>query len=281
VIVTHLLQKELHLVLNTFNIEIDIAKSAIRTKITFINHASLLIQIGNTNIITDPIYARSIGWIAPRMQKAGIPFEDLPQIDIILISHNDYDHLNTNTLRKLRRQHQSHIIVPLGDAKYAYDAGFTSVIEMNEWDTQEYGQLRITCVPAKHKSNRALFQRDKRLCCGYVIESPLNTIYFAGDTGYGTHFKEISSRFSINAALLPISAYKPHNWFKDIHLNSLTAIQAFIDLKSDMLIPMHWGTFKISDEPLQEPPLLLQEEAKRIGISDKIRILKNGDAVQL
>ena len=266
---------------NTSNIKIDIKKSAMHTKITLINHASLLIQIGDTNIITDPIYARSIGWIAPRMQKAGIPFEGLPQIDIILISHNDYDHLNTRTLRKLRKRYQSSVIVPLGDAKYAYDAGFTSVIEMNEWDTHDYGQLRITCVPAKHKGNRAPFQRDKRLCCGYVIEGQHNTIYFAGDTGYSVHFKEISSRFSINAALLPIGAYKPHNWFKDIHLNPVTAIQAFIDLKADMLIPMHWGTFKISDEPLQEPPLLLQEEAKRIGISDKIRILKNGDAVQL
>jgi len=103
-------------------------------KITFLNHASLLIQNGNTNIITDPIYARSIGCIAPRMQKVGIPFKDLPQIDIILISHNDYDHLNIRTLRKLSRRHQSDIIVPQGDAKYAYDAGFTSVIEMNEWD---------------------------------------------------------------------------------------------------------------------------------------------------
>ncbi len=271
----------LHFVLNAFNIKTDIKKIAMSTKITLINHATLLIQIGDTNIITDPIYACSIGWIAPRMQKVGIPFKDLPQIDIILISHNDYDHLNTRTLRKLRRQHQSQIIVPLGDAKYAYDAGFTSVIEMKEWETHDHDQLRITCVPAKHKGNRTPFQRNKRLCCGYVIESPHNTIYFAGDTGYSTHFKEISSRFLISAALLPIGAYKPHNWFKDIHLNPQTAIQAFMDLKADMLIPMHWGTFKISDEPLQEPPLLLQEEAKRIGISDKIRILKNGDVVQL
>ena len=165
--------------------------------------------------------------------------------------------------------------------KYAEDAGFTSVIEMKEWDVYEDDQLRITCVPAKHKSNRTLFQRDKRLCCGYIIESPGNIIYFAGDTGHGYHFKEISSRFNITTALLPIGAYKPENWFKEIHLNPTTAIQAFIDLKAEMFIPMHWGTFKISDEPLQEPPLLLQEEAKRRGIPDKIRILKNGDVVHL
>ena len=118
------------------------------TKITLINHASLLIQIGDTNIITDPTYARSVGWIAPRMQKAGIPFKDLPQIDTILISHNDYDHLNTRTLRKLRRRHLSLIIVPLGDAKYAVDAGFTPVIEMNEWDTQRVGKL-MRCFKGK------------------------------------------------------------------------------------------------------------------------------------
>jgi L-ascorbate metabolism protein UlaG (beta-lactamase superfamily) len=248
-------------------------------KITLINHASLLLQIGNKNIITDPTYARSVGLVAPRMQKAGIPFNDLPQIDCILISHNDYDHLNTRTLRRLRKRQQSHIIVPLGDAKYARDAGFTSVTEMKEWNSYEDEHLRITCVPAKHKSNRTLFQRDKRLCCGYVIESPCNTIYFAGDTGYGTHFKEISTRFTITVALLPIGAYKPQSWFKETHLNPFTALQAFIDLKAKMFVPMHWGTFKISDEPLQEPPLLLQEEAKRLGISDKIHILKNGDAV--
>ena len=251
------------------------------TRITFINHASLLIQFDNINIITDPIYSRSIGWIAPRMQSAGIPFDDLPQIDFIIISHNDYDHLNIRTLRNLRRRYQSTIIVPLGDTKYAVKAGFTKVFEMNLWDTVEQNTTKITCVPAKHKSNRAPLQRIKQLCCGYVIENNGHSVYFAGDTGYGGHFKEISSRFSINAAILPIGAYKPHNWFKEIHLNPNTAIQAFLDLKADVLIPMHWGTFKISDEPLREPPILLLEEAKKAGIQDKVRILQNGEFVEL
>lgn len=252
-----------------------------RTRITFINHASVLIQIDDMNIITDPIYARSVGWIVPRMQKPGIPFDNLPRIDQILISHNDYDHLNMQTLRRLCRTHQSNVLVPNGDAKYARKAGFYHVHEMNLWETFECNHAQITCVPAKHKSNRRPLQCKKQLCCGYVIESANPTIYFAGDTGYGEHFKEISSRFSLRIAILPIGAYKPHNWFKEIHLDPRTAIQAFIDLKADILIPMHWGTFKISDEPLREPPLLLLEEAKRIGITDKVRVLENGGIAEL
>jgi L-ascorbate metabolism protein UlaG (beta-lactamase superfamily) len=249
--------------------------------ITYINHATVLISIDGVNILTDPIYNRSIGFIAPRMQKSGIPFDDLPPIDYILISHNDYDHLSMKTLRRLYRRNASGIFVPSGDAKYARKAGFTSVVEMNLWQKYECDGLRITCVPAKHKSNRKPFQRYKHLCCGYVIEKNGKVIYFAGDTGYGGHFADISSRFSIDAALLPIGAYKPHNWFKEIHLNPESAIKAFIDLRAEVLIPIHWGTFKISDEPLDEPPVLLLEEANRHGIAQKIRVLKNGEMVDI
>jgi L-ascorbate metabolism protein UlaG (beta-lactamase superfamily) len=154
-------------------------------------------------------------------------------------------------------------------------------MEMNLWQTFETDNLRITCVPAKHKSNRMSLQRIKHLCCGYVIEKNDRAIYFAGDTGYGEHFGEISSRFSISAALLPIGAYKPHDWFKDIHLDPQTAVKAFIDLKAEILIPIHWGTFKISDEPLDEPPVLLLEEANRQGVAQKIRVLKNGGMVEI
>jgi L-ascorbate metabolism protein UlaG (beta-lactamase superfamily) len=251
------------------------------TIITLINHATVLIQVDDVNIITDPIYSRSVGWIAPRMQKPGIPFDDLPRIDYILISHNDYDHLNIRTLRRLCRRNQSMVFVPFGNAKYARKAGFSSVVEMNLWQTFECDHVRITSVPAKHKSNRMPLQRIKQLCCGYVIEKNDSVLYFAGDTGYGEHFKDISSRFSIKAALLPIGAYKPHKWFREIHLNPQTAIKAFLDLKAEVLIPIHWGTFKISDEPLKEPPVLLLEEATRCGVTEKICVLKNGGRVHM
>lgn len=251
------------------------------TTITFINHASVLIRIDDVNIITDPIYSRSVGWIAPRMQKPGISFDELPRIDFILISHNDYDHLSMRTLRRLRKRNQSTVLVPFGDAKYARKVGYTSVVEMNVWQSFACNDLQITCVPAKHKENRLPYQRIKQLCCGYVIEKNDRVIYFAGDTGYGDHFKEISSRHSIHTALLPIGAYKPYDWFREIHLNPKTAIKAFLDLHAEVLIPIHWGTFKLSDEPLDEPPVLLLEEASRFGVANKIRILNNGGSVEL
>lgn len=249
------------------------------TSITFINHATVLIQLDGVNILTDPTYNRSVGFIAPRMQKPGIPIDELPPIHLILISHNDYDHLSIRTLRKLRRRLQCPVILPVGDGRFIIKAGFEEVIEMGWWESKNVGGITVHAVPAKHKSNRAPFQRNKQLCSGYVMERHGAGIYFAGDTAYGEHFKQIASRHSIRVALLPIGAYKPHDWFREIHLNPHTAMQAFIDLKADLLVPIHWGTFKISDEPLREPPILLMEEAKKFGVGDKVRVLKNGDTV--
>ena len=251
------------------------------SRITFINHATALIQIGDVNILTDPTYNRSVGFIAPRLQKPGIPFDRLPRIDLILISHNDYDHLSLRTLRRLRRRQQSKVCVPLGDKKHVLKTGLTDILEMHWWDSCEIEGTKVWCVPAKHKSHRALFQRNKKLCCGYVVERNGTAIYFAGDTGYGEHFEEIGGKFKLDAALLPIGAYKPHDWFREIHLNPQTAIKAFLDLKAKLLIPIHWGTFKISDEPVREPPSLLAKEAGRLGVIDRVRILENGESVEM
>jgi len=251
------------------------------SSLTYINHATVLIRLGNVTVLTDPTYASSVGIVAPRMQKPGIPFDELPPIDVILISHNDYDHLHLRTLRRLRRRNQSTVLLPSGDGKYARRAGFTRTVEMEWWDVHREGETCITCVPAKHKSNRHPLQRSKRLCAGYVVERNGVSVYFAGDTGYGGHFSEIGGRFSLTAALLPIGAYKPHNWFRETHLNPQTAIKAFIDLGATMLVPVHWGTFKISDEPLREPPVLLLQEAQRAGVSDRVRVLQNGGKMEL
>jgi L-ascorbate metabolism protein UlaG (beta-lactamase superfamily) len=253
----------------------------VNSTITFINHATVLIQIDGVNILTDPTYSRSVGFIAPRLQKPGIPFDLLPPIDLILISHNDYDHLSIRTLRRLRRQHRSKVFVPIGDEKHVRKAGMTDIQEMHWWESCDASGVKVSCVPAKHKSHRMLFQRNKQLCCGYVVERNGVAVYFAGDTGYGEHFHEIGGKFKLNAALLPIGAYKPHEWFREIHLNPQTAMRAFLDLKADLLIPIHWGTFKISDEPVREPPELLLQEAERLGVADRLRILENGGSVKI
>jgi L-ascorbate metabolism protein UlaG (beta-lactamase superfamily) len=249
-------------------------------KITLINHATLLVQIDGVNVLTDPIYSRTVSFAFPRRQKPGIPFDKLPSIDTILVSHSDYDHLNLKTLRMLRRKGSSAIVLPKGLARYARKSGFEKIVELNSWDSTECADLTITCTPAKHRSKRTAWDGASSACCGFVIQSRNHTVFFAGDTGYGDFFQELGSRFSIDTALLPIGAYKPEKWFKNVHLHPATAVRAFLDLKARHLIPYHWGTFWISDEPMAEPPQLLLAESERSHVRDQVHVLNNGESVQ-
>lgn len=248
--------------------------------VTIINHATVLIQLDGVNILTDPIYSRTVSFLFPRLQRPGIAFEALPPIDIVLVSHSDYDHLNLKTLRRLSRRHAAPIVLPIGLGTYAHSAGFAEVVEVSAWQTVERRSLRITCVPAKHLSKRRPGDPTSRSCVGYVVQAGPHTVYFAGDTAYGEFFAEIGSRFAIDVALLPIGAYKPERWFKNLHLHPTTALQAFIDLKARYLVPIHWGTFWISDEPMAEPPRLLLAEAERRGCAEAVQVLKNGEALR-
>lgn len=248
--------------------------------ITLINHATVLIQLGGVNILTDPIYSWTVSYLFPRMQKPGIPFGELPPIDYILVSHSDYDHLNMRTLRRLRRRGISTLILPKGIGSYGQRAGFPKVIELSHWERVEDGGTTITCVPAKHVSKRKPGDPGMNACAGFVVETNNRSVYFAGDTAYGEFFTEIGSRYNIDVALLPIGAYKPEKWFKNLHLHPVTALQAFQDLRARHLVPFHWGTFWISDEPMEEPPQKLLAEAQRCGIQDKVHILRNGDSFQ-
>ena len=255
--------------------------TAMALKITFINHATLLIQLDGVNILTDPIYSRTVSFMFPRRQKPGIPFEDLPPINYILVSHSDYDHLNLKTLRMLSRKGPSTIVNPRGLALHARKAGFEDIVELDTWESTERPDVKIICTPAKHHSKRTAWDRTGSACCGFVLQSKNHTVYFAGDTGYAEFFAELGSRFSIDAALLPIGAYKPEKWFKNLHLHPATAVKAFLDLKAQHLIPYHWGTFWISDEPMAEPPQLLLAESERFQLRDKVHILNNGESIQL
>jgi len=245
--------------------------------LTFINHATVLLQLDGVNILTDPIYSFSLGFYIPRLRKPGVPFDALPDIDAILISHADYDHLNLRTLRRLRRKHQSTIVFPAGLGNYGNRAGFENVRELSLWETFDEKHARITCVPAKHNNKRLPWKSASKSTCGYVIEKAGTAVYFAGDTGYDIHFGQIAERLSVDVALLPIGAYKPHHWFKNVHLNPSTSLRAFRDLNAKFFIPIHWGTFKISDEPMNEPPKLLQEKAEEEKLSERVKILQNGE----
>lgn len=249
--------------------------------ITLINHATVLIQLGGVNILTDPIYSWTVSYLFPRLQKPGIPFNDLPPIDYILISHSDYDHLNMKTLRRLARRGNSTIILPKGIGSYGQRAGFSKVVEMSHWEKFEDGGTNITCVPVKHVSKRKPGRAETNACAGFVVEKDNRSVYFAGDTAYAEFFSEIGSRHTLDIALLPIGAYKPEKWFRNLHLHPVTALQAFQDLGAKHLVPFHWGTFWISDEPMHEPPQKLRAEAERCNIQDRVHILRNGETFQL
>ena len=241
--------------------------------ITFINHATFLIQVDGVNILTDPIWslrASPFQWVGPkRMRPPGIRFEDLPEIDIVLISHNHYDHLDINTVIKLRDKFDPQFITPLGLSTYLNDNGISRTVEMNWWDRQGINEmLSISSVPAQHFSGRGLSDRDKTLWCGFVIESPSTTIYFAGDTGYDGFFKKIGARFNpIDVALIPIGAFRPRWFMRPIHVNPEEAILIHKDVAARTSIGMHFGTFPLADDGMSEAVEDLGKAAEKYGLS--------------
>lgn len=249
--------------------------------ITFISHASFLIQTPTLNILIDPVYSKHVGlfsFIGPkRVRLPGVPFSKLPFIDLVLISHNHYDHLDLPTLKKIKRQnHNALFITGLGNEKLLNSNGIKNVIELDWWESEIVKDEKIIFTPAQHFTSRTPFDRGKTLWGGFVIETGGKKIYFAGDSGYGPHFKEIHSRVgALNLALLPIGAYKPRWLMKPMHMNPEEAIFAHLDLKAKLSIPMHFGMFCLSDESCEQPLIDLEKAMKKHKVS-KIKILDFG-----
>jgi L-ascorbate metabolism protein UlaG (beta-lactamase superfamily) len=225
--------------------------------VTFINHSTFLIQTPSANILTDPIYserASPVSFAGPkRVRRPGVPFEQLPHVDIVLISHNHYDHMDLPALRRIESKHKPLVITGLGNAKVLSSAGIQKVREIDWWDSIDAG-LKITMTPAQHFSARTLWDRNRSLWGGFLIEENGRRIYFAGDTAYTSYFREIRQRYGApDLALLPIGAYKPRWFMKDVHVNPAEAVQAHIDLQARASIGMHFGTFSLADEGIDEP----------------------------
>jgi L-ascorbate metabolism protein UlaG (beta-lactamase superfamily) len=227
--------------------------------VTFVNHATFLIQINGATILTDPVWserASPFHWIGPRrVRSPGVPFEDLPEIDVILLSHNHYDHLDIATLKKLRERFAPTVFAADGDARLVVPLGFKEVHEIDWWDDVQFNDvLKVTFVPAQHFSARGLFDRRKSLWGGYMIESQGRRIYFGGDTGYSTHFSDIKARLgSPDIAMLGIGAYEPRWFMKPIHMNPAEAVCAHRDLGAKQSIVMHFGTFQLTTEAIDQP----------------------------
>jgi L-ascorbate metabolism protein UlaG (beta-lactamase superfamily) len=242
--------------------------------ITFVNHATFLIQFDGMNILTDPVWCRRVSpfrWLGPaRVRMPGVDFQQLPNIDLILLSHNHYDHLDVDTLSKLHQRFSPTVLVPIGNKKLLRSIGFEDVHELDWWDETEINpQLKITFAPTQHFSGRSLWDRQKSLWGSYMIQHRSRLAYFGADSGYSTHFSEIRTRLgSPDLALLGIGAYAPRWFMKPMHMNPEEAVRAHQDLESRQSVGMHFGTFQLSSEAIDEPQIDLKAALANAHISE-------------
>lgn len=236
--------------------------------VTWIGHATLLIQIGGVNILTDPQFSERafmVQWAGPK-RKVPVPIgvDQLPHIDFVLISHNHYDHLDSNSVLALSRQSAGSpvFMVPLGLDTWFKAQGIERVEAFDWWDSKRSSQpneVEIHLVPNQHWSRRTLFDTNRTLWGAWVVKAAGRSVYFAGDTGYSKDFADIGARFGgFDLAALPIGAYEPRWFMQQQHINPKEAVQAAIDLRAKRGLAIHWGTFELTDEPLDQPVIDLR-----------------------
>ncbi len=251
--------------------------------VTWVGHSTLLLQLDGVNILTDPHWSDRAGPVAfagpKRLMPPGVPFENLPPIDLVLISHDHYDHLDLKTVRRLAEVHRPLFLVPLGLKSWFADIGITEVEELNWWESRRVKGLTVTCLPAQHFSGRTFWDRNARLWSGWAVAGDKKRIFFAGDTGYYDVFKEIGTRLGpFDLAAVPIGAYLPRAIMKMTHLTPEEALQLLADVQGERFVAIHWGTFDLTEEPIEEPPQRLEVEARRLGLDlAKVWVLKHGE----
>ncbi len=232
--------------------------------LTFIGHASFLLHFAGLTILTDPVFAdraSPLSFAGPRRARPpGLTLDQLPPIDLVLVSHNHYDHMDLASLRWLAAHGARHAITSAGNADRLCRAGFTQVEELDWWDTATAGPALVTATPARHFSRRGLFDGNKSLWSGFSLQAPDGHVLFAGDSGMGPHWGDIASRLGPpDLALLPIGAYEPRWLMAPVHMNPAEAAQAHLDLGARQSVGMHFGTFQLTDEPIDAPERGLAE----------------------
>ncbi len=250
--------------------------------LTFVNHASFLIQTPTMNVLLDPVWSKRaspVGSIGPkRVREPGVHFDSLPKIDLILISHNHYDHLDKYTIKKLNKRFAPQVIVPIGDKKLLHSFGVKDVQELDWWDSVSVSDdLKVVFTPQQHSSRRGLFDTDKSLWGSYFIKYRERSIYFGGDGGYSTHFRDIRARLGApDVAMIGIGAYLPRVLMKPIHTSPADAVKAHLDLNAKQSVAMHFGTFQLAADEFGEPQRELQKaiEKQKLGADDFIVMLE-------
>jgi len=239
--------------------------------LTWIGHASFLARFDGLNVLVDPNFANWL-FLLKRLRRPGLRIEDLPPIDLVLLTHAHFDHFHKATLRRLPSPKVA--VMPWGCGPLAKRLGFARVIELRWWESFGSGDWKVTLVPAKHWGARTL-RDEHRGYGGFVLEHRGRRLYHAGDSAYFDGFEEIGRRLRPEVALLPIGAYYPDS-FRRVHMGPDEALRAFLDLGARWFVPMHFGTFKLSFESMEEPARWLRELGGNAGALDRIRFLEEG-----
>lgn len=235
---------------------------------TWIGHATVLVQMEGKTFLTDPVWSTKVGpfkWAgSPRVSEPGLSVEKLPPIDFILISHNHYDHLDEASIEDIVDKNPNvKFFVPLRVRDWFEERGFRNVEELDWWEGASFDGLKIVCTPAQHFSGRWLNDRNQTLWCSWTVLGK-KRFYFAGDSGYCSHFKNIGKKFGpFDLTLIPIGAYEPRKLMRPVHMDPEEAVQTCLDLRGKKLLGIHWGTFVLTDEPMDEPPKKLYEAVAR------------------
>lgn len=233
--------------------------------LTWIGHATFVLRLAGRTIATDPVWSERIQGVIPRQSPPGVALADTPPLDLVLVSHNHYDHLDLPTLKRIGPR--AKYLVPHGNARVLRSAGLTDVVELDWWETWRDGALEVTLVPARHWSMRAPWDRNDGLWGGWFVRGPEGAAYHSGDTAHFDGFAEIADRCGApDWAMLPIGAYEPRWFMEPQHMNPDDAFSAFSALRARHFVAMHWGTFKLTDEPLLEPPARIREIWSEAGV---------------
>jgi L-ascorbate metabolism protein UlaG (beta-lactamase superfamily) len=252
--------------------------------VTFIGHSSFLLQVNGRKLLVDPVFSKRL-IVLRRQRRPGAMVEQLPAIDLVLLTHAHMDHLDMASLRRVIRAtrrltgRSPEVVVPHGVEDLVERLGFSQVHGLSWWGQIEVQGLTITMTPCKHWGAR-MFRDTHRGYGGYVVEGGGQSVYHSGDTAYFNGFREIGERLKPEVALLPIGAYFPDS-YRSVHTSPEEAVRAFVELDAQRMVPMHYGTFRLGREPMEEPVQRLEAEAARLGIKEQIKILQEGETMHL
>jgi L-ascorbate metabolism protein UlaG (beta-lactamase superfamily) len=252
--------------------------------VTFIGHSSFLLQMAGRKILVDPVFATRLV-VLRRQRRPGLLVEELPAIDVVLLTHAHMDHLNMASLRRIIRATRRltgsapEVVVPKGVEDLVARLGFSKVHRLAWWEKVEVKGLSVTMTPCRHWGAR-MFRDTHRGYGGYVVEGGGHSVYHSGDTAYFDGFREVGARLKPQVALLPIGAYFPDS-YRSVHTSPEEAVRGFVETGAEQMVPMHYGTFRLGREPMDEPLKRLAAEAARLDIKDRIKVLEEGETLHL